>query len=65
MKTSPYVKVVLNEAEKFGIKARRIGNSKSIFALQRKNKFTYVYQTLTELVSDPYYTIAANKFLTS
>ena len=65
MKTSPYVKVVLKEAEKFGIDYKRIGRSKSIFLLQRKNKFTFLYQTLTEMVSDSYYTIAANKFLTS
>lgn len=65
MRISPYSKIILDEAEKFGIKYFPIGENGRMFLLRRKGKFTYLYQSLTELVSNPAYIIAANKFLTS
>ena len=65
MIVSPYSKIILDEAEKFGIKRVPIGENGRMFLLKRGEKFTYIYQSLTELISNPAYIIAANKFLTS
>ncbi|NQT49852.1 ATP-grasp domain-containing protein [Candidatus Kuenenbacteria bacterium] len=65
MKTSPYAKVILKEAEKLNITHKKIGTSGSAFMLSRKDKHTFIYQSLTEMIGDPAYVIASNKYLTS
>ena len=65
MKTSPYASVILKEADKMKIKYRRVDQSRSAFTLFRKDKHTFMYQSLTEMVGEPAYVIASNKYLTS
>ncbi len=64
MKISPYSKLIIDEAKKKGIKIFPVGSGGKLFLLRRKGKHTFIYQSLTELISDPSYKIAANKFLT-
>ena len=65
MKISPYSRVLIREAKKFGIKIHPVGEAGKMFILRRGEKHTFIYQSLTELTSDPMYKISANKYLTN
>lgn len=64
MQISKYSKIIIEAAKKYGIKASPIGLGGKMFMLQRGKKHTFIYQSLTELVSNPMYRITSNKFLT-
>jgi cyanophycin synthetase len=64
MQISKYSQIILKEAAKKNISYEPIGEAGRMFILKRGKKHTFIYQSLTELISDPAYTISANKFLT-
>lgn len=65
VKISSYSQIIVDEAKRKGIKATYIGPFRKMFLLQRGDKHTFIFESLTELVSKPHFKICSNKYLTA